>query len=157
MSDGFRKEASIYKPSPARWRENDFCGIDIMGSESSFSRVGTTHNKLRGSPNSEPKYLLYNPQNGLSSQLMSIVYAAHWANAMGRKLVIPPFFAPRVSDSSLKKAVDFSAIFDFKFGEPTSDSSLNLFKGHVEWVQYFEQLESSSPRSIIKIAPTEER
>jgi hypothetical protein len=61
------------------------------------------------------RYLVFQPQMGLNNQLRAIVNAAFWAHTLGRVLVVPHVFAPRVHQGAQQPPDEwtpFSAVFD---------------------------------------------
>ena len=63
----------------------------------------------------EERFLVYQPQFGVSNQQASFRNAAHWAACLGRTLVVPPVLVPRASDPSVSwrdgDLVPYDALF----------------------------------------------
>ena len=59
------------------------------------------------------KFFLFEPQYGINNQLLAIVKAYAWANALGRTLVLPPLFFPRASNFNNSRNATATEWIDF--------------------------------------------
>ena len=63
----------------------------------------------------EERFLVYQPQFGVSNQQAAFRNAAHWAACLGRTLVVPPVLVPRASDPAVswrrEDLVPYDALF----------------------------------------------
>lgn len=80
------RQTSALKEQPA------LCAPDIIMPSSS---------KFQNSPKDIKRYLLFEPQYGGNNQLFALIEALRYAKILGRWLVIPPLFLPRVSEFDL--------------------------------------------------------
>ena len=80
---------------------NPICAPDL------YMPVSFQTNSVKPPSASQERYLLFEPQFGGNNQLIAIFQARDIAKVLGRTLVVPPVFLPRVSEFERQDMVDW--------------------------------------------------
>lgn len=89
LVDLWKRPGSVL-PNSDKDHVPNICAPDL------YTSVASAQHRPITLPSTE-KFLLYEPQYGANNQLFALVEASFWARALGRRLVLPPIFLPRVS------------------------------------------------------------
>ena len=103
-----KHEWQTYQPSRTSFPE--ICVADLYAPSSNV--LDKKEMSTSGKSGEATKYLLFEPQYGINNQLLAIVKAYAFAEALDRTLVLPPLFFPRVSNHS-NNTMDKSNWIDF--------------------------------------------